>query len=243
VRLVLLPGLDGTGILFEPFVEALRGALEPVIVSYPPNQVLAYEELLEFVVRALPDDVPFAILGESFSGPLALMAAARRPRGLVAVVLCASFVRSPVPWYPRVLRGLVARPLFELAPSFAKRAVLLGSEGTPKLREMLEHALSAVAPEVMAARARAILGVDATPALLGCAVPLLYLQAAADRMVSAASWKLISKHRPDASLEVLPGPHLLLQTHPVEAATAIERFLRSSTGGPHGPALHSPSVG
>jgi pimeloyl-ACP methyl ester carboxylesterase len=94
----------------------------------------------------------------------------------------------------------------------------------------------------MAARARAILGVDATPALLACSVPLLYLRGAADRMVSAGSWELICKHRPDARVEVLPGPHLLLQTHPAEAAAVIEDFLRSCQGGLQGPALHSSSV-
>jgi pimeloyl-ACP methyl ester carboxylesterase len=217
--------MDGTGLLFEPFVQALPSTLEPVVVSYPPDRALGYENLLDVVVGALPRDPPFVLLGESFSGPLALMAAARRPRGLVAVVLCASFVRSPIPWFPRALHAIVRRPLVELVPSFVRSALLLGRDATPELRAFLRRALSVVAPEVMAARARAILKVDATRALLDCSVPLLYLRAAADRMVSPESWRLIAEHRPDARLEVLPGPHMLLQTHPNEAVLAIERFL------------------
>jgi hypothetical protein len=44
-------------------------------------------------------------------------------------------------------------------------------------------------------------------------------------MVSAASSALISRHRPDARVVTLPGPHLLLQTHPTEAAATIGGFL------------------
>jgi pimeloyl-[acyl-carrier protein] methyl ester esterase len=218
--------MDGTGILFEPFIQALPRAIEPVIVTYPPDQVLGYEDLLDLVLSALPGEGPFAILGESFSGPLALMAAARRPRGLVGIVLCASFVRSPLPWFPHALHPLVG-PAFALVPAFAKRAALLGRDATPELSALLARALALVASEVMAGRARAILRADVTRALLECPVPLLYLRAADDRMVSARSWKLIAELRPDVRVELLPGPHLLLQTHPAEAAAAIERFLRS----------------
>ena len=77
--LVLLPGLDGTGLLFQPLVECLPDAIEPVVVSYPPDQKLGYEELLPLVLERLPA-APFVLLGESFSGPLAVMAAATAPR-------------------------------------------------------------------------------------------------------------------------------------------------------------------
>jgi len=76
----------------------------------------------------------------------------------------------------------------------------------------------------MAARARAILDVDASEALRACTVPLLYLRAEHDRMVPHESWRLIASQKPDAKEICLPGPHLLLQTRPSEAARAIEVF-------------------
>jgi pimeloyl-ACP methyl ester carboxylesterase len=219
--------MDGTGLLFEPFVEALPDTLAPVVVSYPPDQLLGYEALLDRVLGALPRDAPFVLLGESFSGPLALMAAARRPEGLCAVVLCASFVRSPLPWLPSALHALIGGTCFSIMPEFARSAALLGRDASPEIRSLLRQAHALVTPDVMAARARAILGVDATRALEQCLVPILYLQAAADRMVTPGSWKLIAERRPEARVEVLPGPHLLLQTRPCEAVATIERFLRS----------------
>jgi hypothetical protein len=52
--LVLLPGLDGTGLLFQPLVEALSKDIEPIVVSYPDDIPLGYGELLPLVDGALP---------------------------------------------------------------------------------------------------------------------------------------------------------------------------------------------
>jgi pimeloyl-ACP methyl ester carboxylesterase len=54
------------------------------------DQALRYDELLPLVLEHLPTDRPFVVLGESFSGPLAIRIAAVRPpclRALVLVVL------------------------------------------------------------------------------------------------------------------------------------------------------------
>lgn len=44
IRLVLLPGLDGTGELFAPFVAAL-GAIPSQVIAYPHDRVMGYAEL------------------------------------------------------------------------------------------------------------------------------------------------------------------------------------------------------
>lgn len=62
--LVLLPGMDGTGRLFAPFVEALGGALETRVVRYPPRAALDYAALEPIARAAMPSDRPFVLLGE-----------------------------------------------------------------------------------------------------------------------------------------------------------------------------------
>src|SRR5690349_15943355 len=79
-------------------------------LNYPADEPLDYEQLLPQVLAALPSDRPFVLLGESFSGPLAVMAAATRPVGLLGVILCATFVRNPLWLRPAWLRHF-ARPL------------------------------------------------------------------------------------------------------------------------------------
>jgi hypothetical protein len=58
--LVLLPGLDGTGMLFKAFVEALKPRVETQIVAYPVDRPLGYAELEVLVRAALPTDRRFS---------------------------------------------------------------------------------------------------------------------------------------------------------------------------------------
>ena len=74
---------------------------------------------------AVPRGEPYAIVAESFSGPVAIAHAAARPDNLVAVVLAASFVANPLPRGLRwlgVFAGVVRAPL----PRFAARLLLVG---------------------------------------------------------------------------------------------------------------------
>lgn len=48
--LVLLPGMDGTGEQFQPFLRALGPSTSTVVISYPTAEPLTYAEL-EAVVR------------------------------------------------------------------------------------------------------------------------------------------------------------------------------------------------
>jgi len=99
-RLVLLPGMDGSGFFFRDFIAALRPAVEPTVMRYPVDRGLGYLELEALVRDALPCDEPFVLVGESFSGPIAIALASSYPPGLIAVVLVCTFARSPA----RVIR-------------------------------------------------------------------------------------------------------------------------------------------
>ncbi len=118
-KVVLLPGLDGTEVLFRPLLGELRN--EAQVVEYPRAQPSSYSDLLPRVLDALPADEEYLLLGWSFSGPLALQAALTSPPGLRGVVLCASFVRKPLRSVPSLARHFV-RPL--LFRGFAQAAQL-----------------------------------------------------------------------------------------------------------------------
>jgi pimeloyl-ACP methyl ester carboxylesterase len=77
--IVLLPGMDGTGELLRPLAEQLSTHRLVQLVSYPVDRSLSYEELVPYVRERLPGD-RFVILGESFSGPIAIETAATESR-------------------------------------------------------------------------------------------------------------------------------------------------------------------
>ena len=223
MRLVLLPGMHGTETLFEPFLRALPPSLRPYVVTFPPGRPLGYDDLLPIVESALPDGEPFLLLGESFSGPLALKVAAKNPPGLRGVILVASFIRSP--WRaPGWTRVFVRALFFRLVPksTFLRSAFSRSRGGS--LASLALAALAPVRADVLALRAREVFDLDAVEALRACSVPILYLVGGRDRIVSRRSLDEIRSIRPDVRVETFDAPHLVLQTRPAEAAQAITDF-------------------
>jgi pimeloyl-[acyl-carrier protein] methyl ester esterase len=225
VTLVLLPGLDGTGELFCPILSCLSHDIGTIPVSYPSDVPLTYCELLPRVLTALPKMGRFIILGESFSGPLALMAAVTHPASLVGVILCASFVRNPLWLRPRWLKYLVHPVAFKWFHKLSPLKTLLGGYSTPELRQMLARALAPVRPNVLACRAREVLQVDVREQLRTCSVPVLYLQAESDGVVRGQNLTDVLNLNPSVKVARIQGPHLLLQTQPKAAADAIRAFM------------------
>ncbi len=64
--ILLLPGMDGTGTLYDSLQQALSGKYKLIIARYPPDQVLDYAALEEVARSYLPLDEDYVLLGESF---------------------------------------------------------------------------------------------------------------------------------------------------------------------------------
>ncbi|WP_043797638.1 alpha/beta fold hydrolase [Arenimonas composti] len=225
LTIVLLPGMDGTGTLFEPFTSALGHECEIQVVRYPATGALGYEALEEHARKALPTSGRFVVLGESFSGPIAVSIAASRPAGLVGLILCATFIRNPRPFFGplRFLAGVLPA---KRAPLAVLSAALLGRFATPQLRSALAAALSQVSGEALRARLRAVLAIDASEKLEAVSVPLLYLMATHDRVVPVSALKQIERVLPATQVVSVNAPHFLLQAAPIEAAAAVSEFIR-----------------
>ena len=205
VTIVLLPGMDGTGDLFRSFVAAAPEGVRTIVVALP--QEGAYEALLERIT--LPQGESVIVVGESFSGPLALQLAERG--GVAGVVLVNSFIRAP---YLRVLRWLPWALLFRFPPPAAViRRLFLGATASQEAVAEVQRAIAKTPAEVLAARLRAILTLE--PCRIS--VPVLYLRGTEDR--------LIRRVPEQVEVREIRAPHLLLQTAPAEAWRAIGGWL------------------
>jgi pimeloyl-ACP methyl ester carboxylesterase len=220
--LVLLPGMDGTGKMFADFVAVMPARC--IVVAYPPDRPLGYVELEQLVLAQLPQDEDFILLGESFSGPLAVTIAAQQHPRLRAVVLVSTFARLPYPRLPVLLQRLISAGPFWRMPSVLTARTILGRYCTPRLYALLKQTRATVAPQVWKARIRAVLGIDCTPALSSVHVPVLYLRGSEDRLILASAAQHLARHLPTMQLVVLDGPHWLLQTKPAEATAALRTF-------------------
>lgn len=226
MTMVLMPGMDGTGDLFFGFVAALPKEFRTVVVSYPKEEQLSYEDLEKFVEAACPSTEPYFLVAESFSVPLAIRVAARNPLGLQGVMLCAGFATSPMRGWLRSASISLANTFFKIPlPKFAVRWWLVGWDAPISLLRATKRAVSSVKAEVLAHRLRSVLNCDVRKELSQVSVPVLYMQANQDRIVSSRCLQVIQETRADIRVEALNGPHLLLQRHPETAAQILVEFV------------------
>ena len=215
--------MDGTGELFAPLVRELGAAIPTRVVRYP-DRAMDYAAHEAFARASLPPDRPFVVLGESFSGPIAVSIAASAPPGMRGYVLCGSFICSPTPTLKR-LGPFAAFFSPKLMPKAMAASFLMGRYATPELRQALAHALDSVSASALAARLRAIANVDVRADAQRIRLPGLYLRATEDRLVSESASGIFMAHVANARVVDLAGPHHLLQTKPAESARELRRVL------------------
>jgi pimeloyl-[acyl-carrier protein] methyl ester esterase len=225
--LLLLPGLDGTGLLFADFVAEMGPEFEAIVVRYPTDQALTYAQLEATARASLPIDRPFALLGESFSGPIAISIAASRPPGLVALILCCTFAR-----YPRQFLR-VLWPLASVVPVKGRLVSLLRGIASPRgvsseVQGKLAEANAKVSRATLRERIKELLRIDARSKLREVNVPILYLAASGDGVVPHRACREICECVPSVRVVKLESPHFLLQAIPRQAADAVRDFLNSS---------------
>lgn len=223
MKLVLLPGLDGTGELFAPFIDVLTG-IDVQVISYPPDRPMNYAGHEAHVREQLPESEHYVVLAESFSGPVGITIAASRPANLRGLILCCSFASNPLPVFRHLSRLIGLGPAVKIPPAWAAPWLYAG-RSTPTLRQLHEQAMSQVSAATLRARVAAVLAVDYTAKLREVGIPMLYLLATEDRLVPRSALENIRRAKPDTSVAEIDAPHFLLQTAPTLAAESVKAFL------------------
>jgi pimeloyl-[acyl-carrier protein] methyl ester esterase len=228
-HLVLLPGLDGTGELFAPLLQALGEDVTTSVVRYGAE--LTFDEYVESAGKALPEQC--VLLAESFSGPIAIAVAARYPGRIRCLVLCATFAVSP---FRALLSGVrfVPKRMFRpnlLLPTMVDHFCFSGA--SVSVRPSPVAVVSSVPPAIMRARLACLGRIDVRALLPRITTPTLYLRGSTDRIVSSRLSLELTSQLPNVTVTVINGPHLLLQARPRECAATIATFIRAGSGQPY----------
>ncbi len=226
ISIVLLPGLDGTGTLFKPMMRFLPAWIKPVVVSYPVDKPYGYEDLMEIVRNAIPRDNEFIILGESFSGPLAIMTAAEKPDGLLGVILCATFAKNPFKFIPSWVSPLSVSPIYALWPATIKLRAICVDGRFKDFVNMALDAVKTVHPRVISARVKAILKVNVRPLFEKIDVPVLYMASRKDHLIKKHNVIDLKTAKPELEVIELNTKHFLLQLEPERSAEIITDFIK-----------------
>ncbi|MFO7569170.1 MAG: alpha/beta hydrolase [Smithellaceae bacterium] len=226
-HLVFMPGLDGTGKSFEPLLPFLAADDRITIVRYPADRILSFEQTVSCAAAQMPKDISPVIIAESFSGPVAVRMIASNQVAARALVLCATFARSPHPFLWRIVRGL-GLPLL-IRPDMPKiffRFVIGEDRWIDDLMPLWKKVHEDVTPRVMAHRLSLINEVDVTADLDSLTLPCLYLQATRDRIVPASCLKDYQRAIRHLQVVSMAAPHFILQAKPQACLDAIFSFLR-----------------
>ncbi len=217
--IVLLPGMDGTGELLRPLAKRLSTYRPVHLIDYPVDRFLNYDQLVLYVKARLPDD-RFVILGESFSGPVAIEIAATESKA-AGLILASSFARHPLPTLLAAFTGLLD---LRWIPTSIIVAALMGSAATLEIKHKLRQVLAALPGDILRARAREVLRVDKLKRLDEITCPMLCLHGRSDRLVRKKFVDEIVAARPDCQVQLLDSPHMLLAIDADAAAAVIEAF-------------------
>ena len=228
--LVLLPGLDGTGLLFADFVAELKQVapeIEPIVVRYPTGRALGYAELERIARESLPVAQPFVLLGESFSGPIAISIAASRPAGLVGLVLVCTFARYPRQLFRSLQRLAPLVPVKGRIVSLARK-IAAQRPVAASVEAKLMEASAQVSSEVFRERIKELLQIDVSEKVREIEASILDLRSLRDGVVPNRAGNVIRRSGKRVAVVEMDAPHFVLQAMAKETAAAIADFVRKT---------------
>ena len=220
MKVVLLPGLDGTGLLFQPLIEALSVDIDVVVISYPKFKKQSYEELIDFVIARLPEE-NYILVGESFSGNIAYNIAKTNPKHLMSVIFVVSFLSNPRPLLLEFINRLSSRLLFSVSPpKMIIKQFMLSFSTSKKMIQLFLEALKQTSPDVLSFRLKEISKLQNSFGV--CKVNAIYIQATNDYLVPQQMVEEFKQSCINLSIKKINGPHFILQAKPEECARIIE---------------------
>jgi pimeloyl-[acyl-carrier protein] methyl ester esterase len=222
-----MPGMDGTGISFEPFGEVLPKDINVKVIRYPSDRLLNFEESVQCAMDQIGScQQEVIVIAESFSGPVAVALAASGRLRASCLILCATFARSPRPVLLKLLFFLPLELILRLPmPRFLLKLVIEGGEKSTDLFLALWQRVKPLVPaRTLIHRLRVIDRIDVRDRLPKLTIPCLYIQASGDRSVPASCLFDFTEAVSDLRVTRIKGPHFILQAEPDASLAAIQNF-------------------
>ncbi len=219
-----MPGIDGTGRLFEPLIPILRPHFNLSIVTYPALN--SFQGYVDCALSQLPADGEFSLVAESFSGPVAIMLMSLYPDLIGPSVLAATFARSPLAELTRMVNYL-PNQMFSIGASseFSKDVYALKDFSPLDTQPLPINVTNEIDGAVLKQRCELLSRIDVSTLLPHIKVPILQLHGTLDRIVSGYQADILQKGFPNLVRVDIEAPHLLLQTQPRRCAGLIYQHI------------------
>lgn len=238
MNILLLPGADGTGVLFEPLLKQIEASgsesfnfdssnIDIINLNYDKcGQLL--DQSLSIQARRIEKryiNKSVMIIAESYSGLLAYELLTRQNLNITQVVFVASFLSTPNKFasIAAKLNPEWLESALKFTPDWIWGRVLFGKWQNEYLRALFMDAMNQTPNQLLQQRLNNI-AIVKLPAMT-INVPCLYLRGKQDNLVSTKNVALFHNLFTNFEHRELEGTHFLLQTNPKEAWIEIDRFL------------------
>ena len=222
MKLILLPGMDGTGKLFSPLINLITD-IDLEVIPLPYEGPQDYDSLTQWVSTKLPES-DFILLAESFSGPIAANLSRQNNPHLKSVIFVASFLSVPSRWKLTVARCLPIKFLSKMPGArFFYKSFCLRWDANPDLLKLFESVLAEVPQAVLKARLKTMSDLAYQP--FSSDLIATYIQAADDKLVPVNAIKNFFKTYSHINLVKIRAPHFLLQSKAEESAKIIRTVI------------------
>lgn len=229
-RLVLVPGIDGTGLLFYRQIPALSRHFD-VTTTQHRDEAQSMDDLVDDLDRtiAATANSKVTLMGESFGGALTLSYALAHPERVDRIVILNSFAHfgsqarlwlgyhllRATPWgMMRIVRQLNARRMH--SPQTEREEI-----------RRFHDLMRAATREGYLSRMRILRDYDVRDRLPSLQVPALFLAADRDTLVpSVDQARLMTELAPSATMRILEGHgHSCLIAPDLDVAAIVEEWV------------------
>lgn len=227
--LVLVPGLNNTGAVFDGVVPALPAQVRALALDNPPLETV--EAIAQALLPRLPER--FWLAGFSFGGYVALAlleAAPERVQGIA--MICTGPHADPAEAGPKrlaALEAVVQGRYFELIAQQAANAFHPDSLGNAALMQARSAMVRAYGPERYAAHVRATMARPDRSRLLDGNKPTLVVSASHDTVMPPDAVSRYAAMIPNVQRHLVQGAgHLLPMERPAELAALLAGWILSA---------------
>ena len=218
MNIILLPGLDGTGLLFDKLTENLPENVNTEVISYESLEGVTYAEQGAELAKRF-EDTDIYIVAESYSGRVAYEIYKLLGSRVKGIVFLASFITAPS--LLSKLAGFLPVSLLSANYLSNKLLYLFGFSlmGGKTLVYPVFTSLQTAKKRKLKLRLRNIAGLSKQQCLLDC--PVTYIRPSRDLLVSASAVKYLASMCSSFSQVEIEGGHFIAQSNPVACAKVI----------------------
>lgn len=230
--LVLVPGIDGTGLMFHRQVPRLERRFTVTTARLRDEAVRMadlVDDLHSVVAAAASGGAPVTLVGESFGGALAMSYALTYPARVSRLVILNSFARIESRgrlWLAQQLLRAAPWSVMPLVREFNARRMYSPQTGRDEIR-IANELLRASTRQGYRSRISMLRDYDLRPRLRDLAAPVLFLAADRDTLVpSVAQGRLMRSLAPRATLRILEGHgHSCLVAPDLDLAAILDEWM------------------